>query len=247
MHPYLFGSVPTYLVTYVGGLVLFLVMALIGGKRLRVPLKHRLVAAVLYAVGMVMGAKVLYDVQNGGFTAEVFYSVDHYLRGGVWGGGLAFLLLAAPYGMALGESRDRFLDLVALSLPLPLALGKLGCAGVGCCHGCASDLPWAVTLEPNDFNVPLLKGPLHPTQLYDFALLVGIHVLLRTMRARVQSGSLLLWFLATFGAVRFSTEFLRGDSETLTGAMFTTVQWLCIVSALVAGALLWTKRQSDPR
>ena len=71
---------------------------------------------------------------------------------------LGFSVLFAPLGpLLLERSAAAF-----ASLPMALAVARLGCLAAGCCHGTPTAMPWA------------LAG-LHPTALYEIAGLLALH------------------------------------------------------------------------
>ena len=84
--------------------------------------------------------------------------------GSLIGGGLALVAFVRVYrlpGLALA-------DLVAPSLALGMAIGRIGCFCTGCCYGGVCDLPWAVTFpaeKPPLYTPPYLQQ-IHNGQLF---------------------------------------------------------------------------------
>ena len=76
-----------------------------------------------------LGAVV--NVANGGLV----------IYGGFFGGVAGLLAFFRKYRVPLLATAD----LVAPSLMLGLAIGRIGCLLNGCCYGGPCDLPWAVT------------------------------------------------------------------------------------------------------
>ncbi|HLA85349.1 MAG TPA: prolipoprotein diacylglyceryl transferase family protein [Thermoguttaceae bacterium] len=81
-------------------------------------------------------------------------------------------LIGGMLGMVLFLRKHRLpmlavCDLLAPSLLLGLALGRLGCLAHGCCFGGPSDLPWAVTFPPGS---PVYGQQLSRGQLWGFAV-----------------------------------------------------------------------------
>ncbi len=63
-------------------------------------------------------------------------------------------------------------DLIAPSLALGLAIGRIGCLMNGCCYGAACDYPWAVTFPagtPPDYTPPY-RAQVERGQMYGFTL-----------------------------------------------------------------------------
>lgn len=163
----------------------------------------------------------------------------------VWKGGLAF-----QGGLILGLLAVLFyiyrhqmplwttLDIMSLAMPWGQFIGRLGCFMAGCCFGKECHLPWAVT-----FNHPetlALRGvPLHPTQLYESFLSLGVFFFLLWFRHRQTfPGQILGVYFLLAGTVRFVVEFWRGDERgpVLFGGMASTQ---VIALGLALGAALF--------
>ena len=173
-------------------------------------------------------------------------------RGGmVWYGGLLF----AVAGIALYAWRKRLpvvvlADALAPSVALGLALGRVGCFFNGCCHGRATDLPWAVmsTHPPHEL--------IHPTQLYETA--AGLALcggLLLIDRFQPRRGLIAAGFCLGYGAWRYFNEGLRNDyhhagtlnaigSVELTNSQVTSL--LLVAFGLGLAIWSWTRRRAVP-
>jgi len=170
----------------------------------------------------------------------------------LWEGGLAFqgglilgLLTALFYiyrhKMALWDS----LDILAVAMPLGQFIGRLGCFMAGCCYGREADVPWAVTFNHPETLAHPIGVPLHPTQLYESFLALGVFLFMLWFRHRQRfPGQLLGTYLLLAGSVRFVVDFWRGDDRgpvLLWGMASTQV----IALGLALGAalfLLWRSR-----
>jgi len=148
----------------------------------------------------------------------------------IWQGGLVFyggaiaaaavvLLFARRRSWALGDVAD----LLAPSLALGHALGRVGCFLAGCCYGKVSSLgvrfpPASVAFHDLARSGLLTPGApftptLAPTQLYEAAgetLLFTLLLLLR--RRRRFPGSLALVYAMGYALLRATVEVLRGDT-----------------------------------
>ncbi len=225
------GPVPTYSIMYILSILSYFLICYFIAKRLR--LRHRvwIVVGICYMLGMTIGAKILYDIQSAQFDPQVLLSIKHYAEGGMWGGMLAYFILAVPLALILSRNRRAALDLVAMSIPLPWIFAKIGCLCNGCCFGKQSSLPWAITFPEAARGAP--SGvPLHPTQIYEILVVVCILVVFKKLNYVRWRGTMLLWFLAFYGTGRAATEFFRGDSEhhLLVGPL-TLSQLICLVAA----------------
>jgi len=238
------GPVPTYSILYIAGLISHFIVGYHITKKLA--LRHRvwIVAGICYMVGMTFGAKVLYDIYNGQFDLKALFGINHYLKGGLWGGLLAYLVLAVPMVLILSKKSSEALDLVGLSIPIPWIFAKFGCFFNGCCYGKASSLPWAIVFPEGARGAP--SGiPLHPTQIYEILVVVCILAVFRFLKYEHWRGTMLPWFLVLYGLGRAVTEFFRGDVEhRLSISGFTLSQVICFVSAGVSIITLLLVRRS---
>lgn len=136
----------------------------------------------------------------------------------VWDGGLAFqggLILAFVTALAYirrhGLPAWSTLDTLALGLPLGQSIGRLGCFMAGCCYGRSTDLPWGITFTHPE-SLGLLGVRVHPTQLYESLLVLGVFAVLYYLRFRKRfDGQLLGTYFLLAGLIRFGVEFYRGD------------------------------------
>jgi phosphatidylglycerol:prolipoprotein diacylglycerol transferase len=109
----------------------------------------------------------------------------------------------------------------------------------GCCYGRPTELPWGVT-----FTHPESLGPLgvkvHPTQLYESLLVLGVLAVLYHLRTRKRfDGQLLGTYFLLAGLARFVVEFFRGDPRgPAVVAGMPVTQLTALVMALVGAVLL---------
>lgn len=108
-------------------------------------------AFVVFIAGIV-GARLFYVIEYwdefqadtlGGTIAELMNVAQGGLvfYGSIIGGAIAFFACTRYYGLP----SLALCDVVAPSLALGLALGRIGCFFNGCCYGATCDLPWAVS------------------------------------------------------------------------------------------------------
>jgi phosphatidylglycerol:prolipoprotein diacylglycerol transferase len=232
------GPLRTYGLLYFTAFVAHYVVSWRIARRNALEPRVWLVVSTCFLVGSVFGAKVLYDLLHGPFDWGALFSVQHYLHGGLWGGLLGYLALAVPAVMLLTRKRRAALDLVALSIPVPFVLSKLGCLLNGCCYGRACSLPWAITFPAGSRFAP--GGiPLHPTQLYEVLTILIFFWVAHRLPSERWRGTMLLWFLVIFGFGRTLAEFFRGDSPRhIYLGPLTLSQLLCLGAALVSTFLL---------
>lgn len=128
------------------------------------------------------------------------------------------------YTWKQGQSVGRVLDLVALPIPLGLAIGRLGCAAAGCCYGRLTD-SWLGVYLPDHVGMWAVR---YPTQLMsavvDLAIFVTLLAFERVGMRRIGrsqtwpfNGFLLLLALILFSSKRFVMGFLRDSGAALVG------------------------------
>lgn len=248
MWPTLFG-IKTYPVFYLAAMVLLPLLVRRRCRKQGVPNDRRWAAALgwIFIFGMIVGAKMMFDLLHGAWGGWRYLSPQYYMAGGMWGGPLAYLALAVPAALLYRPDRRAMLDIVALTLPLPMFVAKLACFVNGCCYGAPCDWPWGMTLHAG------ASGPTdvarHPTPLYELLVLAGILLVYRLLDRERWKGRLLLWFVALYGIGRPLTEYFRGDGARLPDVgPFTASQAVCLTAAGVAGVLLLAaSRRRFPR
>lgn len=237
-------TIPTYGLMGIVGILLGLLLAVLRCRRFRVSGDDCAYLYAFAAVGMVIGAKLLYllprlpqliaDLPLLRTDTSLFFA--RYLSGGmVFYGGLIGCVLGALGAARL--FRVRFLDFVPVLVPvIPLvhAFGRVGCFCAGCCYGIPAQPPLGVAFThavagPN--GVSLL-----PVQLWEAAAELVIFLFLLWYSRRSPRGTLRAYLLA-YAPVRFVLEFFRGDAARGVYGPFSTSQWIGL--AALAAAVLW--------
>jgi phosphatidylglycerol:prolipoprotein diacylglycerol transferase len=189
-------------------------------------------AAVAGVLGGLIGAKLLWAVEHAGDVPLLDLILS---RGGMsWFGGL-FGGVAGGLWMMRRRHIPWLEGLAAASPALAVghAIGRIGCFLVGDDYGRPTDAPWGVAFPA---GLPPTDVPVHPTQLYEAALLVPIAWLLfRWRRGRVADRVVLGRYLVMAGVVRFAIEFIRVN-ERVIGPL--TVAHLVSASTVVIGVAL---------
>jgi len=140
-------------------------------------------------------------------------------------------------------------DILAPSVALGHAIGRLGCFTAGCCYGKPTGLPWGVVFtDPyarEIVGVPL-NVSLHPTQLYEAAVEFTLFGLLLFLASRKKFDGQIFWtYVMSYSAARFVIEFFRGDLErgfVFQGALSTS-QVIAIILLLVSAFSLASLRR----
>lgn len=193
-------------------------------------------AAVGGVLGGLFGAKLLWTIEFAGTAplASLFFS-----RGGLsWFGGL---LGGVGTGVwMLRRSRVPIMRAVAAATPalaVGHAIGRVGCFLVGDDYGRPTALPWGVAFP---LGLPPTEIPVHPTQLYEAALLLPLAALLIRCRRRGWTDrKVVALYLVLAGAIRFGIEFLRVNQPVV--GSFTLAQ-LIAASLIAIGVMLFVRR-----
>ncbi len=173
----------------------------------------------------------------------------------LWEGGLVFyggLLLAGAVSIVyLRWTRLpvwKMADLFSPSIALGIFFGRIGCFLAGCCYGKETSLPWGVTFS-DPHSLARLHVSLHPTQLYEAGVNLGIFLFLSwKWRRRAFEGQLFWLLLLLYSMFRFAIEFMRDDprgfffKETL-----STSQGISIFLALTSLFMLFYLKRAKRR
>ena len=202
-------------------------------------------------VGAILGARILYVISywDKEFAGRPLTNIFNMRAGLVYYGGLIGASLAGIIFCYRNKvPLWRMGDVMAPSVALGHAFGRIGCFMTGCCYGKACDLPWAVHF-PKDHDTQGVG--VHPTQLYEsFAMLLVFLFLFWLHKHRRFSGQVILVYAVAYSIIRFAIEFVRDDPRgdilgltTLTG--LSTSQMISLVIGIAALILLIVRGRSS--
>ena len=260
MHPILFeipriafgswaiGPIPIRLYGLMIGLgfVIGITLAARQAKKEGVAPERVLDLGVYMLLTAIVGSRVLFVLTNlrefAGRPWEAF---------ALWKGGLVFyggLLAAVPVGIWYVRRHRlpvwKTADIMAPSIALGQAFGRLGCFFAGCCYGATCSLPFGITF--NDPHSLAPRGvPLYPTQLMESGGDTLIFMTLLWLRRSKKFDGQLFWTYVLFYAVlRFSIEFFRGDEirGLYFGGAISTSQIIAIGMFMLSGVMMWRLR-----
>lgn len=157
------------------------------------------------------------------------------IYGAVLGGGAALILSVHIRGLSW-----RYLDVLALSFPLGLAVGRIGDLIDGEHYGPPTDAPWGVVHTNPDASVPSNDIAYHDGGLYEIALGLAIFAIVWPLRNRFERPTVIFWLtIGLYGAGRFAMFFYRDDSNaTSIGLDVAQLVSLGLVAAAIAGVML---------
>lgn len=163
-----------------------------------------------------------------------------------YGGFIAASLTTVLYTHWKRLPLAKLADVLAPSVALGHAFGRLGCFFNGCCFGKPCALPWAVKFPPPHVMAGI---PVHPTEVYEalgnLIIFAGLSAFYRRKRFDGQ-----VWWLYVlgYGMLRFGVEFFRGDYETHYVGSLTIGHLVAITMIVVAAvAMIVVQRRATPR
>ncbi|UCG11403.1 MAG: prolipoprotein diacylglyceryl transferase [Deltaproteobacteria bacterium] len=194
------------------------------------------------AIGLIVGARLGYIL---------FYQFSDYLTYvhhpleiiAIWHGGMSFHggFIGAVLAGVLFCRRHQLpfwqtADVVIVTAPIGLGLGRLGNFINGELFGRPSSVPWAMVFPTGG------PEPRHPSQLYEVALEgVLLFVVLWLLKDRVERpGTMVCLFLGGYGVLRFLAEFFRQPDPHigLLWGFLSMGQILCL-TMIITAIILW--------
>jgi phosphatidylglycerol:prolipoprotein diacylglycerol transferase len=173
----------------------------------------------------------------------------------IWKGGLVFyggLLAAVPVGIWYVKRHNlpvwKSADIMAPSIAIGQAFGRLGCFFAGCCFG--SPCGGSACIVFNDpLSLAPLGVPIYPTQLMESGGTFLIFCMLLFLRPSKKFDGQLFWIYAlSYAILRFCIEFFRGDElrGLYFGGAISTSQLIAIGMFALSGFMLWKLRSAAP-
>ncbi|WP_444550904.1 prolipoprotein diacylglyceryl transferase [Candidatus Magnetomonas plexicatena] len=238
--PYLFKIGPLqvrwYGLMYLIGFVLSYLIVQKEVKRRKIAIKPEDVENlyVYLILSLVIGARAGY---------VLFYNLSWYINNplsvfALWQGGMSFHggfvgCLTGTYLFCRARKLDFIVisDIVSITVPIGLGLGRLGNFINGELYGRVTDVPWAMVFPGGG---PM---PRHPSQLYEL-LLEGVlsFVILWSLKDRIKKRGLTIsMFIFLYGVFRFTVEFFREPDSQL-GLFFGLISMGQILSSFMVTA-----------
>ena len=220
------------------------------GKREGIPSEAFQDLGVWLIIGTIVGARTLYVISywNENFAGNPWTEIFK-----VWQGGLVFYggLIGASLGTIIYARKSKLplwkvADALAPSISLGYFFGRIGCLMNGCCYGRPTDLPWAIHFPPK--VVPYPDG-VHPTQLYESCLGLGLYAALAWLYRRKKfDGQIFATYLMCYALLRAFVETFRGDYPVHYLGGWATPAQLVSLGIFIAGLLLyWQLPRKGPQ
>ncbi len=217
MHPVLFesGSITIYSYGFciaLGALAGFLYMARQAKLQFNLSFDQSNTLFLLLVAGGVIGGKLFIIFEDPAFYAAHPFELFS-------GSGFVFygsLITCIPCMLWFFKKNKipvwAMLDIMAVTICILHGLGRIGCFMAGCCYGKPTENIFGVVFTSPQCQADPLNTPLHPTQLYEVALIASILLgLLLLKRVRRFEGQLFLAYLISYASGRAILEIFRGD------------------------------------
>ena len=126
--------------------------------------------------------------------------------GGLIGGVACFLAIYFIFRKKYTARLYEVISLLPCSILIAHAFGRIGCFFAGCCYGKETDSFLGV-------QFPDLPHPVHPTQLYEAAVLFVLFAVSVYLILKKDFKHNLSLYLIAYGVFRFLIEYVRGDDR----------------------------------
>lgn len=211
------------------------------------------------------GARAYYLMRHGSPQFSNSTGVQKLIAAvALWDGGIVFYggVIGGVLGVLVFCHRRRIaclpmLDVLAPSLLLGGAFGRIGCFLYGCCYGKACELAWAVRFPPDSltFGQMVQKGQLdplaaatpalHPVQLYSAASAFLLFFILSWFfYRRTFDGAVVCLAAVLYPIARFTLESLRADIDPFQIGLKDAEIFSLALIGTGLGGLWWFSRHS---
>ncbi len=202
------------------------------GKKIGVEFKKITYLIIFVYIGAIIGARLFFILQQ---PVEFFADPLLLFRTGeggmmLWGGLLGGLIAGWLYIWKL-ENRLALIDALAPTVPLAIAIGRIGCFLSNDHLGTQTFLPWAIRWPDGSLR--------HPVALYLILFDLALFGFLFWYRKYAKwPGQIFLMFLILYSACRFLLDFSRDASTDPHYWIFSASQWISMF-AFIAGLFIW--------
>ncbi len=255
MYPYInIGelSLPVYGLLIISSYIIGLYLTVPIGKKYGLLKEYILVAGSFCALGLLIGAKILYMltnlpdfVKNQELYANntLYQNLEYLFSGYVFYGGLIGAIIGLYiYCHIFKFNFGTFINVLTPLIPFTHAFGRIGCFFGGCCYGIEYNGLGHIDFAYNELSPHLHEVSRFPVQLLESILNLILFIFIYRYSRKVQPvGKTLGIYLVFYSIIRFLLEFLRGD--VIRGFLLglSTSQWISLI-LLPLGIYLFKKR-----
>ena len=255
MHPDLFSIGPLTLHTYglflAIGFIIGLSVAVRIGKKHGIEPQQIMDLGLILIISGIIGSRIVYVLMDISYYLENPLDIFKIWQAGlVFSGGLLAAIIAGFFYLRHHKlDMLQMGDILAPSIAIGQAIGRIGCFMAGCCYGKPTNVPWGVIFtNPKIIPSHLLYIPLHPTQLYaSFGNFMIFFILMILSAKKRFNGQVFIWYLILHSTARLIIERFRGDDRGIfLGTQWTVTQFITILILFSAiGALFFMKSRNE--
>lgn len=187
-------------------------------------------------VGIILGSRIGFIIQFPSYylknPVEIFKIAEGGITfyGGLFGGFLAFWLYFRI--KKLGSNLFwKTADLISLSIPLGIIVGRIGCFLINDHQGRQTNLPWGIIWPDGVVR--------QPVALYLILNGAVLFIVLNTLKKYLKKPGQIFWlFLFLYGLTRFLLDFTRSTRTELSDPsflIFSLSQWISLTVSFFAG------------
>ena len=197
--------------------------------------------ALWLIVGGIVGARALYVLSywDEEFSGKPLWNIINLREGGLvfYGGFIGATLLGIIYVRIKKLPLWKLADVIAPSIPLGQAFGRIGCFMTGCCYGRPTDAFCAVRFP---ISHETQGTPVHPTQIYEAVGALALFVFLEWIFRKKWKfqGQVFSLYLIGYAIVRSVVELFRGDYLNYWFRWITPAHFIS-AGVLIAGLALY--------
>ncbi len=239
------------------GIALAILLAFRNSRFSRICFEDMIILAAVLLIGAFVGAKLLYLIVEGDSIAEMFRThgvnmetLTGLLQGGFvfYGGFIGGFIAALLFAKTHKIKPMLILTIIAPSIPLAHAFGRVGCFMAGCCYGMPSEkfgIAFTQSLgAPNGIK-------LFPVQLLEAALLLLLAIAMQLYFSKGKHRHCAVYiYLFVYPIIRIITERFRyDDSERGIYFGLSTSTWISlglILMGLIMLVIDWKKGFPEP-
>jgi phosphatidylglycerol---prolipoprotein diacylglyceryl transferase len=201
-------------------------------------------------VGGILGGRIVHVITywQSDYANKPIWEIFAIHHGGLvyYGGLIGASLGGILYARVKKLPVWKLADVLAPSLALGYAIGRIGCLMNGCCYGERCDLPWAIRFpQTHDTHGALV----HPTQIYESLLnLILFVAMARFFWRRKFDGHVFGVYLMCYAIARSIVEVFRGDYSAQHIHAGLTPAHIVSIGIFIAGlVLIWKLPRTVPK
>jgi len=212
------------------GILTSFVFALNQAKKEKIPAQIFWDLLLWILVGIIIGARTGYVVEFIGKFKNSFWDIFKVwdggmtFYGGLFGGAASFFLFFKRKKEISQITFKKIIDISALSLPLGIAVGRIGCFLINDHLGSNTRFFWGIVWPDGSIR--------HPVALYLIINALLIFLILNLLKNKIEKSGLLFYcFLVIYSFTRFFLDFTRGSESLLSDPSilwFSVSQWISI-------------------